>query len=532
MNFISWNNRLINESVDDYYVEQISVLEESIAKTLKPVMNKMKKLNIGLPYRDARIFFFNYLKEKHPELVPAGFEKKKPSAKDVNAIVGQIAIDNPDMLDKFAEEFETYASEDVPGTDEDRLSQFLRVAMILRTGKGVRPKKDEGFKKKEYSGLTAQEIKQTTMDAVEKAPVDKGEDADVQDEKLLLKAALAKVLNQMAESEDIDPKIIENITTVGGKIDTVSKFKKFLDYMHQYEEYHVAEQYLRGMLEVIEKSLSQMGENEEELDDFITGPQSDENIPPEYEADMQSIMAGKFPESKHTGGGISSKMILRAAEKLAEALSQLEGQEFKIHDGTLDATGFDLDTAKEGAYAGGTYTVQDDGSIVNMALPHKPVYGFVNDSVDDIIETIKTLKLSDEDDNDQYAPEDSPEDDNMGQMEPLDDEDAEVDAKKSDLNKDGKLSEYEKKRGQAIADAMEEDKKEEEEDDRISSYLKLQKAKENLPKMSDKEEKEEKKEEDEQIALSPQEIARQMQVQRQQEMQNFYRQERLNRYGY
>ena len=76
MNFISWNNRLINESVDDYYVEQISVLEESIAKTLKPVMNKMKKLNIGLPYRDARIFFFNYLKEKHPELVPAGFKRK------------------------------------------------------------------------------------------------------------------------------------------------------------------------------------------------------------------------------------------------------------------------------------------------------------------------------------------------------------------------------------------------------------------------------------------------------------------------
>ena len=137
MNFISWNNRLINESSNNYYFEDIEMIEESIAKTLKPVMNKMKKLNIGLPYRDARIFFFNYLKDKHPELVPAGFEKKKPSAKDVNAIVGQIAIENPEMLDKFAEEFESYATENVPGTDEDRLSQFLRVAMILRTGKGV-----------------------------------------------------------------------------------------------------------------------------------------------------------------------------------------------------------------------------------------------------------------------------------------------------------------------------------------------------------------------------------------------------------
>ena len=254
MNFINWNNRIINESADSYFQDEM--LEESISKTLKPVMNKMKKLNIGLPYRDARLFFFQYLKDRHPEIVPQGFEKRKPSAKDVNALVGQIAIEKPEMLDKFADEFEKYASEKVQGTDEDRLSQFLRVAMILRTGKGVRPKgSDAGFVKKDYSNLTAQEIKSTTMDAVKKAPVDKGSDPDVKDEKLLLKASFAKVLTQLQEAEEIDPKIIENIIKVGSKIDTVAKFEKFLDYMHQYEEYHIAEQYLRGMLEVIKSSL-------------------------------------------------------------------------------------------------------------------------------------------------------------------------------------------------------------------------------------------------------------------------------------
>ena len=425
MNLDSWTTRqYLTEDTHQYLSED--VIEESISKTLKPVMNKMKKLNIGLPYRDARIFFYNFLKDKHPELVP-DMGKKKPSAKDVNALVGQIAIDHPEKFEKFGEEFDAYATENVPGTDEDRVSQFLRVAMILRTGKGVRPKKDEGYKKKEYSGLTAQEIKQATMDAVKKAPVDKGEDPDVQDEKLLLKASLAKVLNQMAETDEIDPKIISNITNVGGKIDSVAKFKKFLDYMHQYEEYHVAEEYLRGMLEVIEQSLSKMGkvEGEEELDDFMTHEHPEENMPPEFDdEDIQSIMAGKFPKSK------------------VKKVTTVE------YEDEIDPKKADLDK---------------DGKLSDYEKARAEA-AFGDDD--------------EEDDNDQYAPEEAPADDQMGEMEPLDDEDEE----------------------------------------RCPVTGKLRKKKED--------------EEDEQIALSPQEIARRMQLQRQTEMQNFYRQERLNRYGY
>ena len=565
MNFISWNNRLINEDTATYFSEEI--LEESISKTLKPVMNKMKKLNIGLPYRDARLFFFQFLKEKHPELIPASMGSKKPSAKDVNALVGQIAIEKPDAIEKFGEEFEKYSTEKVQGTDEDRVSQFLRVAMILRSGKGVRPKgTDEGFVKKEYSGLTAQKIKDTTMDAIEKTPVDKGKDPDIKDEKLLLKASFAKVLAQLEQMEEINPKVLENIINVGSKIDTIAKFRKFLDYMHQYEEYHIAEEYLRDMLGVVEKTVSEMGEDEEQFDDFDIGPAVEEL--PEL-ADFESMMDGKFPSTTHTAE--ESKMTLRAAEKLAQALSQVEGQKFSITDGSIEPKHFDLDTEKEGKFAGGSYNITDDGSIVNVALPTNPVYGFVNDSIEDLIETIRKLDLVaskeiSEDDNDEYAPADAPEDDQMGEMEP--DEDAEVDVKKSDLNKDGKLSEYEKARGQAIADAMEKDKDEEEEDDRISSYLKLQKAKDNMPKIKAiedhlkqsplgrvigdeskakdmKDSKEEdaercpvtgklrkKKEEEEEMALSPQEINRRMHSQRMSELQNYYHQERLNRWGY
>ena len=136
MNFISWNTKqIINENTQNYLSAEL--VEENIAKTLKPVMNKMKKLSIGLPYRDARLFFFKFLQDKYPAMVPAGFETRKPSAKDVNALVGQIAMENPELLDKFSAEFDAYSREEVPG-GLDRVSQFLNTAATLRQGKGVR----------------------------------------------------------------------------------------------------------------------------------------------------------------------------------------------------------------------------------------------------------------------------------------------------------------------------------------------------------------------------------------------------------
>ena len=47
MNFISWATKptIINENTQNYISSDL--VEESIAKTLKPVMNKMKKLKIN-----------------------------------------------------------------------------------------------------------------------------------------------------------------------------------------------------------------------------------------------------------------------------------------------------------------------------------------------------------------------------------------------------------------------------------------------------------------------------------------------------
>ena len=105
---------------------------------------------------------------------------------------------------------------------------------------------------------------------------------------------------------------------------------------------------------------------------------------------------------------------------------------------------------------------------------------------------------------------------------PSDEEDAEIDKDKADLDDDGDLSEYEKARGQAIADAIEKQDKEEDAE-RCPVTGKLRKK-------SDEESCDE--EEEQEIAMSQQQINQFLVNQHRLRMKNFYSQERMNRHGY
>lgn len=288
MNFISWATKptIINENTQNYVSGDL--VEESIAKTLKPVMNKMKKLNIGLPYRDARLFFFKFLQDNYPEVVPAGFETRKPSAKDVNAIVGQIATEKPELLDTIGAGFEQYSAEKTD-TGLDRVSQFLNTAATLRQGKGVRPKKAEGYVRKDYSKLTAQEIADATTDAIAKKQDEFDAGDDVSDEKLLLRTAVGSVIAQL-EKEDVSQEALDNVADAVAKIDNLAQFEKFLDYIADFEEYNVIRQYLVDTMDVIETNLEDMQAQKEDeehekgnvYDDVRQDPREVGNYP-EYE---------------------------------------------------------------------------------------------------------------------------------------------------------------------------------------------------------------------------------------------------------
>ena len=316
MNFISWNTKqLINENTQNYF--SADLINESISKTLKPVMNKMKKLNIGVPYRDARVFFFRFLQDKYPDLIPAGFETRKPAGKDVNALVGQIAMERPELLDKFGPEFDEYSREEVPG-GLDRVSQFLNTAATMRQGKGVRQTAaaaaQTGGIKKDYSKLTAQEIADATTDAIKKkeAAFDAGD--DVSDEKLLLKTAVGSVIAQLGK-ENVNQEALDNVATAVTKINTLAEFEKFLDYIADFEEYSVIYQYLLDTIDVIETNLGDMQsqkEDEEYEQEEIDKNKSDLNNDgkiSEYEGARGEAIAKAMKDEKQRAGQAHSRAV-------------------------------------------------------------------------------------------------------------------------------------------------------------------------------------------------------------------------------
>ena len=359
MNFISWATKptIINENTQNYVSGDL--VEESIAKTLKPVMNKMKKLNIGLPYRDARLFFFKFLQDNYPEVVPAGFETRKPSAKDVNAIVGQIATEKPELLDTIGAGFEQYSSEK---TDSglDRVSQFLNTAATLRQGKGVRPKKAEGYVRKDYSKLTAQEIADATTDAIAKKQEEFDAGDDVSDEKLLLRTAVGSVIAQL-EKEDVSQEALDNVAGAVAKIDNLAQFEKFLDYIADFEEYNVIRQYLVDTMDVIETNLGDMQaqkEDEEhekgnvhddvrqdprevgnypehEQEDAEDCPYSDEEIDTE-KADLNDD--GEISEYEKSRGEAIAKAIKKEQERAGQSHARAVADHYEDEEANLDNT--------------------------------------------------------------------------------------------------------------------------------------------------------------------------------------------------
>jgi hypothetical protein len=151
----SWikNTQVVMENA--IYSENL--INEGISKIIGDVSKKMAAAGIGIPYRDDRLFFYEFLKDKHNDKIPQDFKDAfatiKPQGKDINALMGKILMDEklPEgFVDKLSDDFDKYSKtvKKIGDKEIDAVTEFLNRAAGSRESRGVRageePKKKFG----------------------------------------------------------------------------------------------------------------------------------------------------------------------------------------------------------------------------------------------------------------------------------------------------------------------------------------------------------------------------------------------------
>jgi len=118
----------------------------------------------------------------------------------------------------------------------------------------------------------------------------------------------------------------------------------------------------------------------------------------QIQADERGMTKAEFTAyflSEAKPAGLSKEETLEVAQKFADALTKVDGKEYTVSS-DYEEDSFDLDVDGE-EYEGGSYNINADGSVVNMAVWDdknvSPTYGDKDDDVKTIIKKIKKLKF-------------------------------------------------------------------------------------------------------------------------------------------
>ena len=297
MNFISWNTKpsIINEQTQNYLSDVRLDEATEIGKLVAPMANKMKnikvngqKVKVGEPYRDTRLFFLNYLKDEYPELVPDGF--KAYSAAHVHKLIGEIAMNSPEKLKDIFDNFKDWSETKVlagDGKEVDRMTQYINTKATLRQGKGVRQTRDAeaatGGTKRDFKKLKVDDISSASKEKekeeqlkASKEKIDNVEGMmsnDAAGEAISIIPNLMNVLTSFhgeIEEMDLDSdgfksqlQILKNVTDVAPSLRTLSKYKEFVNYLGQLDEYGEIRQHLADQIPNIEADIARYAETED-----------------------------------------------------------------------------------------------------------------------------------------------------------------------------------------------------------------------------------------------------------------------------
>jgi hypothetical protein len=108
----------------------------------------------------------------------------------------------------------------------------------------------------------------------------------------------------------------------------------------------------------------------------------------------ETIVNSQLNEAFGNRAGLTKEETLALAQKVADAISKIGDGKCTVNKKTLEEDSFDLDIDGE-EYAGGSYSLYDNGNIVNHAIGNsvkEPIYGnWKKDDVNTIAKKIKAI---------------------------------------------------------------------------------------------------------------------------------------------
>ena len=152
-------------------------------------------------------------------------------------------------------------TDEIAQTVESTLDDFI-------SGMGVNRSREEKYAAQAASQEIAAEVRKAKSGKeMDDALVD-----IVSDEKLLVKASLAKAIQELEDlpgGEDLSPEVINNIKEFAPKINTIDQFEAFVKQMGAMEEYQIPAYHLSGTVKAIKGGLEDIEmEDQEDPDDL------------------------------------------------------------------------------------------------------------------------------------------------------------------------------------------------------------------------------------------------------------------------
>jgi hypothetical protein len=278
-------------------------------------------------------------------------------------------------------------SDEIAQTIESTLDDFI-------SGMGVNRSREEKY----AAQAAAQELAAQARAAKSGKEMDDALADVISDEKLIIKASLAKAIQELEDlpgGEDISPDVLAEIKKFAPKINTIEQLESFVKQLSAMEEYQLPAAYLSSTVKAIKGGMEDIEmEDQEDPDHGFDAEKSD------LDDD------GKISEyERKRGEAIASSMSKEDNEGDIEGMAQVEVEE--LGDGELPDDYHDAEGHVDETLSDEFYKMLDDVLMEYGTEDHRPVVAgmeaklgrkLTDHETESVLETIQDDELPDYED--------------------------------------------------------------------------------------------------------------------------------------